>query len=118
MLENTGLFISRAILSKQLNVLKLVQLINTASEAVFWPRVIAASIVDLSEIRATFSSFPSPKVPKDSVLKPLISKAFRRGVLTSSMYGESKANFLTPICFAYSVAAKRGFVTFLVLLPD
>ena len=35
LLENTGLFISWAILSKQLNVLKLVQLINTASEDVF-----------------------------------------------------------------------------------
>ena len=69
-------------------------------------------------MRATFSSLPSPKVPKVSVLKPLISKAFRRGVLTSSMYGESKANFVTPICFAYSVAAKRGFVTILVLQPD
>ena len=35
LLENTGLFISWAILFKQLNVLKLVQLINTASEDVF-----------------------------------------------------------------------------------
>jgi hypothetical protein len=76
LLENTGLFISWAILSKQLNVLKLVQLINTASEDVFLPELIAASVVDFSEIRATFSSFPSPKVPKVSVLKPLFRKPF------------------------------------------
>ena len=59
LLENTGLSILLAILSRQLNVLKLVQLINTASVDGSWPRVIAASIVELSEIRATFSSFPS-----------------------------------------------------------
>ena len=85
MLENTGFLIELAIFSKQLNVLKLVQLIKTASIDLFLPRLIAASVVDFSEIRATFSSFPSPKVPKASVLNPLFAKAFRRGVLTSSM---------------------------------